>query len=123
MAGSHKFHDQYSIQDVKRIIVSYGTAADHSMVAAVTGKKIRLLSFHATLNGTAPAIRFESAAGGTALSGVMLPATGTQINLPFHPLGHLETAAGEALSLEVGGTTPSVMGVASYVLVDADGRE
>jgi hypothetical protein len=115
--------DRKSTQEVFRVVVAYGTAADHPMVVAVAGKKIRLLSFHATLTGTAPAIRFESAAGGTALSGVMLPATGTQINLPYNPLGHLETLAGEALSLEVGGTTPSVQGVAMYTLVDADRRE
>jgi hypothetical protein len=122
MAGSQKFHDEYSIQTVQRIVVAYGTAADHPMVAAVAGKKIRLLSFVATLAGTAPAIRFESAAAGTALSGVMLPLTGTSINLQYNPHGWLETLAGEALSLEVGGTSPSVQGVATYVLIDADGR-
>lgn len=115
--------DRKSTQEIGRVLVAYGSAADYEMVPAVAGKKVRLLAFHATLTGTAPAIRFESGAGGTALSGVFLPLTGTQINLPFNPFGHLESAAGASLSLEVGGTSPSIQGVAMYVYVDADRRE
>lgn len=122
MAGSFEFHDQHATQEVQRTVIAFASAADHTIAAAVTGKKARLLSFVASMTGTAPTIRFESGAGGTALSGVIIPTSGSVVSMPHNPLGWLESASGQALSLEVTGTSPSIQGVATWVYVDADGR-
>lgn len=120
---STNWFDRRSTQEVARKVIAFATAADHEIAPAVAGKKVRLLAFSATCTGTAPAIRFESGAGGTALSGVMLPTAGTQIDWEYNPVGYLESAAGSSLSLEVGGTSPSIQGVAVYTYIDDDRRE
>lgn len=73
---------------------------DNSLVAAVTGKKIRVLALDATAAG-AVAVKFRSAT--TDISGAQaLPANGQKI-LPFNPVGWYETVAGEALQVNLGG--------------------
>jgi len=56
--------------DVKYAVID-AASGDTSLVAAVTGKKIRVISFMLVGGGAATA-RFESGAGGTALTGQML---------------------------------------------------
>jgi hypothetical protein len=118
--GSHQFHDNYSIQQVKRAVVDHATIGDNTIVAAVTGKKIRVLSCLLVMTGTAVTIRFESATGGTALTGQMQPSQGGGFVLPHNPVGWFETLSGELLNLELSGAQ-SVDGVIVYVEVDADG--
>lgn len=96
--------------------VDAATSGDNELVAAVSGKKIRVLAGALVMTGTAVTIRFESGAGGTALTGQMTPTQGGVITLPFSPVGHFETAAGSALSLELGGAQ-SVDGWIVYVEV------
>lgn len=76
------------------INVSSGTTA---VVAAVTGKKLRVLEYGYTVGG-AGAVTWKSAT--TALTGVMPHnAAGEGIERPFNPAGYFETVAGEALNL------------------------
>lgn len=89
-------------------------AGDNEVVAAVTGKKIRVLALFLVMTGTAVTIRFESSAGGTALTGQMTPSQGGGFVLPFNPVGWFETVAGENLNLELGGAQ-SVDGCLTYV--------
>lgn len=89
---------------------------DNTVVAAVASKKIRVLALSVTMTGTSVSIRFESAAGGTALTGQMTPAQGQTITLPFNPLGWFQTVAGELLNMELGGAQ-SVDGCLVYVTV------
>jgi len=96
--------------------IDAATSGDNTLVAAVTGKKIRVLAGSLTMTGTAVTIRFESAAGGTALTGQMTPTQGSTITVPFCPLGHFETVAGELLNLELGGAQ-SVDGWLVYIEV------
>jgi hypothetical protein len=87
---------------VKRALISAASSGDNTLVAGVTGKKIRVLQF-ALVSVTAVAVRFESAASGTAIPGVMsLGATGV-LSAGYCPVGHFETIAGELLNLELGG--------------------
>ena len=60
-----KSNSQYAMIDVS-------TLGDNTIVAAVTGKKIRVLAVVLVANGGANTIRFESAAGGTPLTGHMI---------------------------------------------------
>ena len=104
-------HPCISQTPVKRAIIS-GAAGDVAVVAAVTGRKIRVLQFylHQAAAGT---IRFESGAGGTALTGVMVTTAETlAINPGFNPFGHFETVAGESLSIEA--ATGAVQGWCVY---------
>lgn len=96
--------------------VDAASNGDNTLVEAVAGKRLRVLAGHLTMTGTAVTIRFESAAGGTALTGQMTPLQGTSISLPFCPVGHFQTAAGELLNLELGGAQ-SVDGWIVYVEV------
>lgn len=100
----------------KFMAVAASSAGDNTLVAAVTGKRIRVLAGHLTMTGTAVTIRFESAAGGTALTGLMTPLQGTSMSLPFSPVGHFQTVAGELLNLELGGAQ-AVAGWLVYVEV------
>jgi hypothetical protein len=69
---SSNFHDPRATQEVKRAVIN-AASSDNTLVAAVTGKKIRVLAALFTLAGTTPTARFESGTGGTALTGVMAP--------------------------------------------------
>lgn len=119
--GSHNFFDNYASQVAKRAIIDGATSGDNTLVAAVTGKRIRVLALFSIMTGTAVTIRFESGAGGTALTGQMQPTQGGGFVLPYNPLGWFETAAGELLNMELSGAQ-SVDGVLNYVLIDDDGR-
>lgn len=97
----------------KFVAVAAASSGDNTLVTAVTGKKIRVLALFLTMTGTAVTVRFESGAGGTALTGQMTPAQGQTITLPFCPLGWFETTAGALLNLELGGAQ-SVDGALVY---------
>lgn len=119
--GSNQFFDNYATQVVKRAVIDGATSGDNTLVSAVTGKKIRVLACFAMMTGTAVTIRFESAAGGTALTGQMQPTQGGGFVLPYNPVGWFETAEAELLNMELSGAQ-SVDGVLVYVEVDADNR-
>lgn len=93
-----------------------GAAGDIAVVAAVTGKKIRvhgLLVTTDTANGTA---RWEDGAGGTDLSGVWDMTVDSPVVLPFCEVGWFQTSAATALSLEA--TTGGMAGVVIYSEID-----
>jgi hypothetical protein len=100
---------------VKYAVIDHATSGDNEIVAAVGGKSIRVLSCF-LIAAAAVVGRFESDAGGTALTGQMnLGANGGMV-LPYNPAGWFETAAGQSLCLELGADV-SVDGALSYVEV------
>lgn len=104
-------HPCISQSQVKRAVIS-STAGDFTVVAAVAGKKIRVLSFYIR-QSAAGTLRFESTAGGTALTGVMVTTTADLVcEGSFNPFGHFETVAGQLLNLEIG--TGAAMGWLVY---------
>lgn len=102
--------------DVQFLAVDVAASGDNTLVAAVTGKKIRVVAFVLVAAGTVTA-RFESGAGGTALTGQMSMAVNTQISAPYNPAGWFETAAAALLNLELSGAV-SVDGFLAYVTVE-----
>lgn len=96
-------------------IINASTSGNNTLVAAVSGKKIRVLSYIIVL-GAATTIRFESSADGTALTGQMEIAANSGIGASFNPLGHFETVAGELLNLELSGAN-NADGHLSYIEV------
>jgi hypothetical protein len=90
---------------VKRAAVSAAGAGDNTLVAAVTGKKIKVLAL-VLCAAAAVDVRLESGAGGTALTGVMsLTAGDLRLVFPLAVPGYhwVETAAGALLNMELGG--------------------
>jgi hypothetical protein len=102
--------------DIKRAVIDHATSGDNTIVPAVTGKKIRVLSFCFQAAG-AVTVRFESTAGGTALTGQMTQgAAGDGQVRNYNPLGWFETVAGELLNMELSAAV-SVDGDLQYIEV------
>lgn len=98
---------------IKFAAIDAAVSGDNTIKTAVSGKKIRVLSLFLVSTGTVT-VRFESGAGGTALTGQMQLMNGTGFVLPFNPGGWFETAANTLLNLELSGAV-SVDGCCSYV--------
>lgn len=84
----------------KFAIIDAATSGDNTLVAAVSSKKIRVVSLFLVSAGTVT-VRFESGAGGTALSGQMNLVANTGFVLPYNPVGWFETAATTLLNMEL----------------------
>lgn len=86
---------------VKWAVINETNSGDKEIVAAVAGKKISVhaMCLGVSANGT---IRFESGAGGTALTGIMDVKTAASPNwhLAYSNVPWFQTAAGAALSIE-----------------------
>lgn len=103
--------------DVQRAAVAAASSGDNTLVAAVAGKRIRVLALVLVASGGANSVRLESAAGGTALSGVMDLVSDGQLVLPYNAAGWCETVAAELLNLELSAAT-AVAGLLLYALVE-----
>ena len=100
----------------KFAVIDAATSGDNTLVAAVTGKKLRVLSLFLVSAG-AVNVRFESGASGTALTGQMnLSGAGEGFALPFNPVGWFETASAALLNAELSAAI-SVDGALTYVEV------
>lgn len=97
-------------------VISGATSGDNTLKAAVTGKKIRVLSLF-LVAADAVTVRFESAAGGTAISGLMTMIASTPFVLPHNPAGWFETAESALLNMELGGAI-QVSGAFTYQLIE-----
>lgn len=106
---------------VKRTKASVAASqTDSQIVAAVAGKKIRVLTLAMACGGTATAITFNSkgSGAGTAISVAFNNAANRTESLPRNPEGWFETNAGEALTATTGtGSTTGV--ILNYVEVPA----
>jgi len=100
---------------IKFAVIDAATSGDNTLVAAVAGKKIRVVSLWLIAAGTVNT-RFESGASGTALTGQANLTAQAGYVLPFNPTGWFETAAGALLNLELSAAV-SVDGSLSYVEV------
>lgn len=97
-------------------IIDAATSGDNTLVAAAgAGNKIRVHQLYLVSAGTVT-VRFESGAGGTALSGQANLVANTGFVLPYSPVGWFETAANTLLNLELSGAV-SVDGGLVYTVV------
>lgn len=101
---------------IQRAVIDNAATPNNTIVAAVTSKKIRVTSLFMVAGGAVTA-RFQSGAGGTALTGQMVMAANGVLSLPHNPAGWFETAAGQLLNLELSAAV-SVDGALNYVEVD-----
>lgn len=101
--------------DIKYASISGATSGDNTVVAAVSGKRIRVLSV-ALITTTATTVAFESGASGTALTGDMPLAANGGFVLPFNAAGWFQTASGSLLNMELGGAIQT-SGMLTYIEV------
>lgn len=99
----------------KFAIIDAASSGDNTLVASVSSKKIRVLAAFMVAAGSVN-VRFESGAGGTALTGQMNLVVNTGFVLPFNPAGWFETAATTLLNLELSAAI-SVDGALVYIEV------
>jgi hypothetical protein len=101
MASSHDYmYNRDSLTGLKRAVIDHASNGDNTVVAAVTGKKIRVYQVVLISAGTVT-VRFESGASGTALTGQMSLVANVGFASGWCPVGHFETAAGSLLNLEL----------------------
>jgi len=101
---------------VKFAAIDAASSGDNTIQAAAgAGIKIRVLSAFLVAAGTVN-VRFESGAGGTALTGQMNLVANSGFTLPYNPAGWFETADNTLLNLELSAAV-SVDGCVSYVEV------
>lgn len=98
------------------VIIDNATSGDNTIVAAQGASNIILVHQVLLVASAAVTVRFESGAGGTALTGQMQIAANQGFVLPFSPVGWFKTAANTLLNLELSGAT-SVDGVLVYSVV------
>lgn len=96
---------------VKYAFVNASSLGSNALVAAVSGKKIRVLSL-ATVTTLANVVSLLSAASGIS-STMPLGANGGFV-LPFNPYGWCETVAGEALNVNLSVATATGVTI-SYI--------
>ena len=100
--------------EFKYAIIDAATSGDNTLVAAAcAGVKHRVVAALLVAAGTVNA-RFESGAGGTALTGQMNLVANTGFVLPYNPAGWFETADATLLNLELSAAI-SVDGCLTYV--------
>ena len=86
-------------------------AATGTIVAAVVGKKIRVLALAVTGEVDA-AVTFNLESATTDISGVMSMVAGTPLVLPYNPAGWCDTVAGEKLDATI--ATGKLYGTITY---------
>lgn len=94
--------------------IAVSTSGNNPIVAAVTGKKIRVLAY-ILVGSDAVNAKFQSASGGTDLTGLKyIAGAGGGVCAPFNPVGWFETASGQLLNLNLSGAV-AVGGELVYV--------
>lgn len=93
--------------------IAASSSGDNAIVAAVVGKKIRVLSYVLMANAAVNA-KWRSAT--TDKSGLLYFAANGGAVAPHTPIGHLETAVNEALNLNLSGAV-AVGGHVTYIEV------
>jgi len=93
--------------------IAASSSGNNTLVAAVTSNKIRVLALYLVSAGTTT-VKFQSAAGGTDLTGASALVANTGFVLPYNPVGWFQTVSGELLNLVLSGAI-SVAGGLTYV--------
>jgi hypothetical protein len=103
--------------------IDTASMGDNTIVAAVTGRRIRVVSYVLVAAGAVTAQWKDSAAATVKLAGAMSLITGVPVEAQPMPegrgaqYGHFETSAGNALVLNLGGNV-QVSGHVSYVVAN-----
>ena len=87
----------------KFVKISAGSSGNNTIVAAVTSKKIRVLSYTLIGSGVVNP-KFQDGASGTDLTGLLyIAGLGGGCSAAYSQVGHFETTAGTLLNLNLSG--------------------
>lgn len=101
----------------RHIKIAASSSGDNTIVAAVTGQRIKVVGFNFIGNGAVNA-KFQSGASGEDLTGLYyMPAAGSGISVPYSEKGWFITRAGQLLNMNLSGAV-AVGGVLVYELID-----
>lgn len=95
--------------------IAVSSSGANTIIAAVTSKKLRVLSYNIMANAAVNA-KWQSHVAPTDLTGLKYMAANGGICAPFNPVGWFETVAGEALDLNLSGAQ-AVGGEVVYIEV------
>lgn len=98
--ASNSILDGTTLVTPKFTPINVSSSGNNTILAAVVGKKIRVLDV-ILIAGAGVDVRFESGAGGTSLTGIMPLTTNSGFAPGFSPVGHFETAVNTLLNLEL----------------------
>ena len=101
---------------VKYAVISASSSGNNTLVAGVTGKKIRVVSLFYMAAGTVT-VTFQSGAGGTAITGAIAHTAQTGVVLNENFSGWFQTLAnGDLLNVNLNAAI-SIAGSLSYIEV------
>jgi len=106
-----------TLSEVQYAAVSASTDGHNTLVSAVSGQRIRVVSLVLVASGGVNTAQLQAGAGGIALSGVMDLTDNGQLILPYLPTGWCETGTGDLLNLELTEAN-LVAGVLGYVTAE-----
>lgn len=95
--------------------IAASTSGDNTIVAAVVGKKIRVLAVQVNASA-AVNYKWQSGAGGTDITGLNYAAANGGYVLPYSPIGWFETASNTLLNLNLSAAN-AVGGSITYIEV------
>jgi hypothetical protein len=109
---------QFGYDTIKRAVVNAAAAGDNAIVAAVAGKKLRVLALHLNAAGAVNAkLKSDVGGGATDITGLyVFAAAGDDVQLGELRYGWCESAVGKALNLNLSGAV-AVAGVVVYAEV------
>jgi hypothetical protein len=99
----------------KWAVISCSSSGDNEIVALVSAKKLRVLSFMVSPSAAVNA-KWQSSTAGDKTGLMYMSAAGNGHACGFNPAGWFETAAGESLQLNLSGAV-AVGGVVQYIEV------
>jgi hypothetical protein len=98
------------------VAIDASSSGDNTLVAAVPGRKIRVMSCFLIADASTVSVQFRSAAAGAALTGPVPLAASAGFVLPYNEAGWFQTDIGELLNLELSDAV-AVGGALSYVQI------
>ena len=104
------------VLDIKHTVIDHAVSGDNTIIAAVLGKRILVVSLFLVSAGIV-LVRFESGASGTALTGQVSLVANTGFALNNNIYGWFVTAKSTLLNLELSAAI-SVDGSISYRVID-----
>lgn len=100
--NSSSMFDGQTVVTPKFAVINASANGDNTIVAAVSGKKIRVLSYAFVSSGTVN-VKWQSEA--IDISGLMYFIANTGLSAGYNPKGHFQTNTGKALELNLSGPT------------------
>jgi hypothetical protein len=88
------------LYEIRRAAIAASTSGNNTLVAALTGLRIRVLAV-GLMASAAVNVKFQDGAGGTDLTGLFYLAANGGFVLPFNEEGWFQTSSGTLLNLNL----------------------